>query len=175
MTAATAARTRRATFALAGLLAAALALLGWQTLRPSAARSELSQRATRANTLACDADRIRELTRAAPAAAVDLSSPRGELSAHVQAAMQAAKLDPATLLSILPQPPRRLPKSQIVEHSWQLVLDAVPLAGVVEMIRSLRERVPALRVGTLHLRPRADGAGWGVDVVVGKPSPAGGD
>lgn len=155
---------RKHTLALAGLLAGLIGALGWEASRYIAARSELWMRVARAGTLVGDATTIRRLSQY-PAAKLTLAAgSTGDLSAQVQAAMQTTQLDPACLLSILPQPPRRIAGTREAERSWQLVLDNASLNSLVSMVRRVAGTGTALKISAIHLRPRPDGPTWSADL-----------
>jgi hypothetical protein len=153
---------RQAVLASAGCLAA-LGLCA--TLRASngAAAVELRERRTRAAKLAADAASIAQL-RGRPQQATETGLQSADLLDRVASAMRAAHLVPQTLVSTMPQPPRRLPNSPHAEIVHRLMFETIPLEGLSRFCHALMQAAPELQVTGLYLRPANAGGNWNVDV-----------
>ena len=147
---------------IACLAAAVVCALLWGSMRSRSAALHLQQ--GRAAELAADAGAIARL-RQRPQQATETGLPPSELLGQVSAAMQAADLDPASLLSTLPQPPRQLPGSQHAELTHRLTFTNITLPALVRFCHTLTTDNPQLSVSTLQLRA-TDQIHWSSDICV---------
>ena len=155
---------RQALLLTAGCLAAAcLSGVLWNSTRAHSLTLDL--RRARAATLAADAQAVSRL-RQRPRQATETGLRRSDLLARVSRAMQAAGLDPASLASTLPQPPRRVPGSAHAEVLHRLMLEAIELEALVRFCHALAQDNPELRVAALQLRAGNEPTLWNADVSV---------
>jgi hypothetical protein len=155
---------RQALLLTAGVvLAAALCLVLWHSNR--SATGTLKMRESRAAHLAADACAIAGL-RNRPREATEVGLRRSDLLARVDRAMRTAQLSSDSLVSTLPQPPRRRPGSDHAEVAHRLVFENVDLEPLVCFCHALTTQNRELRVCAIHLRPATDKPLWSTDVSV---------
>ena len=85
---------------------------------------------------------------------------------RVTRAMQKAGLNTDTLISTLPQPPRRPPGSDHAEVVNRLVFEQVTLEALTRFCHALVARNTELTVSGLHLRAGPQPSLWNADVSV---------
>lgn len=146
------------------VLAAGLGVL-WTWQANQALIGEVAARRARAAAVAADARRILQL-RQRPKQAAEASLPQADLLTQVSAALQAAGIEPARLVSTQPQPPRKLPQSDHAELTLRLVLEGVPLEGLAKFCRTLTAMRPELRISGLQLRSAPAATLWNAEIGV---------
>lgn len=136
-----------------GLLTAAvvLALLAGVThLRASERADQLRQRAERAALLAADAAALQRLSKQTAPSATAADSQ--DVTQPFIAALRSAGVDPARVVSVLPQPPRRKPGSDLLETTHRVLLDGVELRSLSAALEELQRTAPWMAVTGIQLR-----------------------
>lgn len=137
---------------------------GIQIYRTLSADARLRTRQERAAEVARDGLALLE-ARDQPHQVVAVDVPASDLLQAVQHAMQTGGLEARTLVSTIPQPPRRVAGTSVSEAGQRLIFENVSLEPFLRMCMALRERFPQLRINGLHLRA-ADVGRWNVDLSV---------
>lgn len=126
--------------------------------------AQLRERQARAAQLAADVASIRAM-RSSVAPLGERPTGREEVTEHLVAALKAGGIPAKQIVSVLPQPPRRRPDSDLLEINHRVLLDAVELRGVVQACETLCRTHPELELTSLQLRAvPGSTTTWNVDL-----------
>lgn len=156
---------RRQAFGLS-LAAGLLALLcGWRALAASSLEAELRSRSSRAAALANDAAAIAKL-REQPRLAAESGLPVADLLDKVGRALKSAGIEPASLVSTMPQPARRTQGARHLEVASRLIFEKIRLESLVRFCVALTSDSPQLHVTGIQLHSAAEAASWNAELTV---------
>ncbi len=118
-------------------------------------QAAVSIQATATTQLARDMLAIERL-QTKPHVASEFDMPQADVMARIQAAMTAASIPHNTLASSVPQAPRRLNKSSLLEVTQRLSLEDVPLEKLTGFLFRVTEDNPGFEISTIALRPTSE-------------------
>ncbi len=91
-----------------------------------------------------------------PHVASEFDMPQADVMARIQAAMTAANIPSNALASSVPQAPRRLNKSSLLEVTQRLSFENVRLEGLMRFLFQVTADNPGFEISTIALRPTTE-------------------
>lgn len=134
-------------------------------LSSSNVAAELTRRDQQAQRLVFEVRRIAALAHR-PQIAMETSLPVADLQERIAQAMKSAGLEPACLVSTLPQPPKRVPGAARVEVACRLLFEKVRLEPLVRCGWSLLAANPQLHITGLQLHNSVEAGVWNADLTI---------
>ncbi len=104
-----------------------------------------------------------------PHLAADREHHDTETTSLIEQAANSAGINPAGIVRITPQPPRRITKTSYKEKNTAVVLKQITLEKLVNMMTSLRSKTDDLKLKSITLiapNPKDTNRDWNVELVL---------